>query len=271
MPTILSPPQCVKASCGSCVINVDAVFESTSGNGMDFGSAQQSFTKGLGTPCCTGILQRGHYTDVIMSVMASQITSLTIVYSTIYSRRRSKKTSKLRVAGLCAGNSPVTGEFPTQMASNVENVSIWWCHHEKSELITFEASLYIIYMVYWEILQTHHDKYSSCHSGTKLILNHYEYRNMLHNSVKFKLQLKKYICSNSIHWYNIKTIWIIVPFTGEIFTCITSMICLVMQYIPKNVNMVCLPCVLFYIGTSRFYFCIIQHYRTCIGEIFLST
>ena len=33
-------------------------------------------------------------------------------------RRRSKKTSKLHVTGLCAGNSPVTGEFPSQMASN---------------------------------------------------------------------------------------------------------------------------------------------------------
>ena len=39
-------------------------------------------------------------------------------------RRRSKKTPKLRVTGLCAGNSPVTGEFPAQMASNAENVSI---------------------------------------------------------------------------------------------------------------------------------------------------
>ena len=44
-------------------------------------------------------------------------------------RRRSKKTSKLRVTGFCAGNSPVTGEFPAQMASNAENVSIWWRHH----------------------------------------------------------------------------------------------------------------------------------------------
>ena len=44
-------------------------------------------------------------------------------------RRRSKKTSKLRITGLCAGNSPVTGELPTQMASNTENVSFWWCHH----------------------------------------------------------------------------------------------------------------------------------------------
>ena len=40
-------------------------------------------------------------------------------------RRRSKKTSKLRVTGLCAENSPVTGEFPAQRASNAENVFIW--------------------------------------------------------------------------------------------------------------------------------------------------
>ena len=43
-------------------------------------------------------------------------------------RRRSKKTPKLRVTGLCAGNSPGTGEFPAQMTSNAENVSIWWHH-----------------------------------------------------------------------------------------------------------------------------------------------
>ena len=43
--------------------------------------------------------------------------------------RRSKKTSKLHVTGLCAGNSPGTGEFPAQKASNAENVSIWWRHH----------------------------------------------------------------------------------------------------------------------------------------------
>ena len=40
-----------------------------------------------------------------------------------------KKTSKLCVTGLCAGNSPGTVEFPAQMASNAENVSIWWRHH----------------------------------------------------------------------------------------------------------------------------------------------
>ena len=118
-----------------------------------------------------------HYSDVIMGAMVHQITSLTIVYSTVYSsaaqrkrqscasldflcgkftghrasnteivctgsdgvsnhqphhsllnrlfRRRSKKTSKPHVTGLWAGDSSVTGDFPAQMASNAENVSIW--------------------------------------------------------------------------------------------------------------------------------------------------
>ena len=55
-----------------------------------------------------------------MGAMASQITSLTIVYSTVYSGENLRKT----VTGLCEGNSPVTGEFPAQRASNAENVSI---------------------------------------------------------------------------------------------------------------------------------------------------
>ena len=64
-----------------------------------------------------------------MGAMAFQITSLTIVYSSVYSGTDEKK-SKLRVTGLCVWNSPVSGEFPAQMASNAENVSIWWRHHD---------------------------------------------------------------------------------------------------------------------------------------------
>ena len=44
-------------------------------------------------------------------------------------RRRSKKISKLRVTGLCEGNSSLIGEIPAQRASNAENVSICWRHH----------------------------------------------------------------------------------------------------------------------------------------------
>ena len=55
-------------------------------------------------------------------------------------RRRSKKASKLRVTGLREGNSPVTGEFPTQRASNAENVSIWWRHHGHKILAIYGKS-----------------------------------------------------------------------------------------------------------------------------------
>ena len=71
-----------------------------------------------------------HYSDDIMSAVASQITSFTIVYSTIYSRRRSKKNQiSASLAFLCAGNSPMTGEYPAQRASIAENVSIGWRLH----------------------------------------------------------------------------------------------------------------------------------------------
>ena len=44
-------------------------------------------------------------------------------------RRRSKETSQIRVTGLYAANSSMTGEFPAHRAGNTENVSIWWRHH----------------------------------------------------------------------------------------------------------------------------------------------
>ena len=81
-----------------------------------------------------------HYDDVIMSEIASQITSLTIVYSTVLSGAdQSKHQSSTSLTGLCVGNSPVTGEFPAQMARNAENISIWWRHHALPKLHTRAA------------------------------------------------------------------------------------------------------------------------------------
>ena len=45
-------------------------------------------------------------------------------------RLRWKKTSMLRITGLCEGDLPVTGDFPAQRASNAKNDSIWWRHHD---------------------------------------------------------------------------------------------------------------------------------------------
>ena len=64
-----------------------------------------------------------HCGDVIMGTMASLITSLTIVYSIVYSGADQRNLKPPLHWPLC-GDSPGTGEFPTQMASNAENVSI---------------------------------------------------------------------------------------------------------------------------------------------------
>ena len=62
----------------------------------------------------------GHYVDVIMGAIASQITSHTIVYSTVYSDADQRKHQSSASLAFLRG----TGEFPAQMASNAENVSI---------------------------------------------------------------------------------------------------------------------------------------------------
>ena len=79
-------------------------------------------------------------------------------------RRTSKKTSKLRVTGLCAGNSPGTGEFPAQMASYAENVSIWWRHHGWPR----PMSLYCVIWPQWVDRWAHVCKHSSSAFGKTL-------------------------------------------------------------------------------------------------------
>ena len=74
---------------------------------------------------CTGISLRWHHNE---RDGVSNHQRLDGLLNHLF-RRRSKKTSKLRVTDLCEGNSPVTGEFPAQRASNADNLSIWWRHH----------------------------------------------------------------------------------------------------------------------------------------------
>ena len=58
-----------------------------------------------------------------MSAVASQITSVSIVCSTVGS------CPKQRIYQSFESLAFVTGEFPAQMASDAENISIWWRHH----------------------------------------------------------------------------------------------------------------------------------------------
>ena len=74
-----------------------------------------------------------HYSDVIMGAIASQITSLASVYSTVYSdadqRKQQSSASLVFVRGIHP-NSPVTGELPAQRASNME----MWCYFTGSQI-----------------------------------------------------------------------------------------------------------------------------------------
>ena len=63
-----------------------------------------------------------HYDDVRMDAIASQITSLTIVYSTFHSGADQSKHQSSASLAFVWGIQPGTGEFPAQMASNAENV-----------------------------------------------------------------------------------------------------------------------------------------------------
>ena len=54
-----------------------------------------------------------------MDMMTSQITSLTSVYAAVYSAADQRKHQS-------SASLAFVGEFPAQMASNAENVSIWW-------------------------------------------------------------------------------------------------------------------------------------------------
>ena len=83
---------------------------------------------------------RSHYCNVITSTTASQITNLSTVHSAFYSGALQKKTSKLRVAGLCEGNPPATppavaGGFASQRASKQVTRTMWLRHHVLAFLV----------------------------------------------------------------------------------------------------------------------------------------
>ena len=83
-----------------------------------------------------------HYSDVMMSAMASQIFGVSIAYSTVCSGVDQRKyQSSVPLAFLkrilrWPVNSPHKG------ASNAENASIWLCHHVREFSIPMEGFKY---------------------------------------------------------------------------------------------------------------------------------
>ena len=73
------------------------------------------------TPPGPVLILQFHYSDIIMSMMASEITSVSTACSSISSGADQIKHQSFV--------SLVTGGFPSQRASDVKSVSIWWHHN----------------------------------------------------------------------------------------------------------------------------------------------
>ena len=83
----------------------------------------------------TYLWQTKHYNGVIIGDIASQITGASVVCSTVCSGTDKRKPQSSASLALCVGNSPVTAELPAQRTINAENVSIWWSHHVRTQIL----------------------------------------------------------------------------------------------------------------------------------------
>ena len=119
---------------GVCVWGGGGWWGGSLANQVEWQSVKMQITE-LGNSCCrtahTLIFYHHarHYIDVIMTTIASQINSLTVVYSTVYSDADQRNIKAPCHWPLC-GEFSGTGEFPAQRASCAENVSIWWRHRD---------------------------------------------------------------------------------------------------------------------------------------------
>ena len=69
-----------------------------------------------------------HYTDVIMGAMVSQITSLTIVYSTVYSGADQRKHQSPASLAFVQGINREPVNSPHKWPVTRKNLPIWWRH-----------------------------------------------------------------------------------------------------------------------------------------------
>ena len=123
-------------------------------------------------------------------------------------RRRSKKSSKLRITGLCAGNSPVTGDFPAQKVSNAENVSICGkCFH----LMTSSCEL--------SVASVHLNKYNSkCTERPFLTIRIFD----TSYNMKTVLKSQRHVCK----WNFLQMLS-----QAETFQCSKSYLCLFFRFL----------------------------------------
>ena len=90
--------------------------------------------------------------ESLMSAMVSQITGISIVWFTVCSGADQRKRQNSALLAFVRGIHRwlVTGEFPSQLASNADNVSYWWRHHDTERV--FSKSLIATAVAFCEML-----------------------------------------------------------------------------------------------------------------------
>ena len=85
-----------------------------------------------------------HSCDVIIGAMASEITSLAILYQTVHSGADQRKhRGSASLAFVWSIQRWPTGEFPAQRESNAKNVSIWWRQYVVHGTMHFLKQCYV--------------------------------------------------------------------------------------------------------------------------------
>ena len=78
-----------------------------------------------------------HYIDVTWTSWRLKSPAIPLFFF----NRLTRHTSNLCPTGLCEGNPPAAGGFPSQMASNAENGSNSWRHREYGEILQRHSAL----------------------------------------------------------------------------------------------------------------------------------
>ena len=112
-----------------------------------------------------------HYNDFIMSRMGLKSSASSVFIQAFIQAQIIENIKASRHWPLC-GESLVTIEFPAQMASNVENVSIWWRHHERFNNIVVILLRHVLQtknILSWYNIHKKHDfKLNLCDTITKM-------------------------------------------------------------------------------------------------------
>ena len=110
-----------------------------------------------------------HYNVTWMSFSLKSLAIQHFVYQLMWTHI--KETSKSALLTLCEGNSPVTGEFPTQRTSNGENASMWSHHNDviKGSMVTAVLVTVCQWLIHQKSCSNHTAQWSNNHPSCMMI------------------------------------------------------------------------------------------------------